>query len=154
MREHEFTQMGENCQYRDGLCTWGVGPGWGPASLLREDWPVPRKKIMSSSPHLCFSHRTPPAGHGGAPECEFWWSLGEGGEQGLSDNSWPIFQSPDKARGPLFLAESILGKMLVSLCFVLLSRCDLEVLGALHHRSSFSLTSLFLSDFSPPLFPS
>lgn len=27
-------------------------------------------------------------------------SWGEGGDQGPSENSWPTFQSPDKANGP------------------------------------------------------
>lgn len=101
-------------------CACGGGATKGSRPLLKEDWPVPRKKIMPFSPHLSFSHRTPPAGHGGALECEFWGSWGEGGEQGLSENSWPIFQSPDKAGGPSFLDESTLGKMLVPHSFVLL----------------------------------
>lgn len=55
--------------------------------------------------------------------------LGEGREQGLSENSWAIFSSPDKANGPSFLDEGTLEKeMPVSHCFVMLSQCDLEVL--------------------------
>lgn len=56
-----------------GMCMWG----WGRASAQREWASSQGRKGMPFSPHLCFSCRTPPAGHGGALECKSWcWFLG------------------------------------------------------------------------------
>lgn len=79
-------------------CACGAGAG----PLPKENGPAPREEKEYLSPLTSAS----PVGHHQLG-MEGPWSVslgvgswGEGGEQGPSENSWPAFQSPDKANGP------------------------------------------------------